>query len=212
MNRIQELHQKAMQWAEQAVVARIKGQTGKVQGLLEKALAAEKQAALLCDIALEPTRSVLHRSAASLALQCNRPRDAEQLIAAGLAGNPLEEIANELRDLMEQAWFERGLTVMRNHEQKKVSITQPIAGPKRESALGSNGQYVSASGYLRYASAVKEKKEIRVVADNGAETRFIVPEGMMNDIVRPLWDNLVIAEGFKRGNAVYLEGIRESKD
>jgi hypothetical protein len=49
---------------------------------------------------LEPTRSVLHRSAAALALECSELREAERLIGRALAGNPPEEIANELRDLL----------------------------------------------------------------------------------------------------------------
>ena len=47
----------------------------------------------------EPTRSVLHRSAASLAFRCGEYREAERLIARALLGNPPEEIADELRRL-----------------------------------------------------------------------------------------------------------------
>jgi hypothetical protein len=47
----------------------------------------------------EPTRSVLYRSAASMAYVCKKYREAEKLIGIGLAGNPPHEIAEELRDL-----------------------------------------------------------------------------------------------------------------
>ena len=50
-------------------------------------------------------RSVLHRSAASLALECGALREAERLIAAALSGDPPDEIAEELRDLLEQVYF-----------------------------------------------------------------------------------------------------------
>jgi hypothetical protein len=110
MKRIKELHRHAMEWAEKADLSRIRGDADKVQPLLEKAFSLEKKAALLCADHLEPTRSVLYRSAASLAFQCGRLRDAEQLVAAGLAGNPPEEIANELRELMKQVWRQRRRT------------------------------------------------------------------------------------------------------
>ena len=48
----------------------------------------------------EPTRSVLHRSAASLAVECLQLREAERLIGRALAGNPPPDIADELRDLL----------------------------------------------------------------------------------------------------------------
>lgn len=102
-----------MESAEKADLARIHGKPEKMPALLEKAFTLERKAALLCPADLEPTRSVLHRSAATLAFQCKRYRDAEQLVAAGLAGDPPEEIANELRELMEQIWRERPVDAAR---------------------------------------------------------------------------------------------------
>ncbi len=82
-----------MDLAEAAEVARIRGKADEAASLLEQAFAQEKKAAALvaAKVEFEPTRSVLHRSAASLALECGRVRDAEQLIAAALSGNPPEE-------------------------------------------------------------------------------------------------------------------------
>jgi len=54
---------------------------------------------------LEPTRSVLHRSAATLALECGALCDPERLIAVALSGDPPAEIAEELRDLLEPVYF-----------------------------------------------------------------------------------------------------------
>ena len=59
----------------------------------------------------EPTRSVLHRSAASLALECDETREAERLIGRALSGNPPDEIAEELRDLLEDVYFRRHLSL-----------------------------------------------------------------------------------------------------
>src|SRR5262249_12481203 len=68
--------------------------------------AAEKAA---LDSVGEPTRSVLCRSAATLALDCGELREAERLIAVALSGDPPFEIAEELRDLLERVNFERHL-------------------------------------------------------------------------------------------------------
>jgi predicted Zn-dependent protease len=68
----------------------------------------EQEAALLADFLLnpEPGLSILYRSAASLALQCGKLREAERLVAKALSGNPSSEIATELRDLLHQIYAE----------------------------------------------------------------------------------------------------------
>jgi len=63
------------------------------------------------DISFEPSRSVLFRSAATLAIECGELRVAERLISAALAGNPPAEIADELRDLLEDVYFHRHLSL-----------------------------------------------------------------------------------------------------
>ena len=114
MNQVQKLHQNAMDLAEQAEVAKLRGAIPEqVQALLRQALDQEAQAADLVVEALdaEPTRSVLHRSAASLAIDCGEFQVAERLITRALLGNPPAEIAAELKDLFVQInlsqYFER---------------------------------------------------------------------------------------------------------
>ena len=103
-SRVNELHQSAMDWAEGAALAKLRGEAEKQQDLLRQALDAETQAAALLanQWAAEPSRSVIHRSAASLALQCGEQELAEQLVVTALMGNPPAEIAEELRDLFVQ--------------------------------------------------------------------------------------------------------------
>lgn len=52
---------------------------------------------------VEPTFSVLHRSARTLALDCNQLRRDEELAARALAKDPPPEIAAELRELLGRA-------------------------------------------------------------------------------------------------------------
>jgi hypothetical protein len=59
----------------------------------------EKEAALICP-KIEPTRTVLYRSAISLALQIQCPDIAKSMANDILADNPHPEIADEIRELM----------------------------------------------------------------------------------------------------------------
>lgn len=104
MSQIQTLHQQAMDLAEAAAVARLRGAFEQAAQLTRQAFEQEAQAANLIASVLdaEPTRSVLHRSAASLAIECSELRTAERLIATALSGNPPPEIAEELKDLFIQ--------------------------------------------------------------------------------------------------------------
>ena len=104
MKSVKELHKKAMDLAEFAFVAKLRGDSVKAEGLLRQAFEYESQAARLVpdEPSSEPTRSILYSSAATLALDCHELCKAEQLIAEGLAGNPSSEIEQELRDLYKQ--------------------------------------------------------------------------------------------------------------
>ncbi|MFH1007454.1 MAG: hypothetical protein V1800_08135 [Candidatus Latescibacterota bacterium] len=113
MQEINELHHKAMALADLAEAAKRAGCTDEHIVLTREALRHESEAAwkVAGEISLEPSRSVLFRSAATLAMESGDIRVAEQLIAAALAGNPPAEIADELRDLLEDVYFHRHLKV-----------------------------------------------------------------------------------------------------
>lgn len=101
MSTVHNLHQQAMDLAEQADLLKLRGDMAQAQTILRQALAQEAQAAetLLDAVDAEPTRSILFRSAASLAVECGELLWAEKLIAQALAGSPPAEIAAELKDL-----------------------------------------------------------------------------------------------------------------
>jgi hypothetical protein len=102
MQDVETLHREAMELVDQAVLARQRGDAEAMILLSRAALMKERAAAdqVANQFDLEPTRSVLHRSAAILAIECNELREAERLIARALAGNPPNDIADELRDLL----------------------------------------------------------------------------------------------------------------
>ena len=104
----ERLHDQAMDTAERAAIAKLH-QNAQWRELFRQAFTLEREAALtfVNDYNFEPSRSVLYRSAAALALECSEWRAAEQLIAAALAGSPPDEIAEELRDLLQQVYSVR---------------------------------------------------------------------------------------------------------
>lgn len=372
MNEAQALHREAMELAEEAALEQAAGRVGRAKELFAAAFDRERLAAERLDLHLdvEPTRSVLFRSAASLALDCDDARSAEKLIARGLAGDPPPEIASELRDLLEQVYFQRhldvrGVTLGLNEFQ--MSITGPAVGlgvadsevfvnrvqdiekmvyrtaerranrPFRErgrrdraiardvamylsvpraasfavtfrvgysaqmrlpgldpaegvitelldciQALGSgelreleeripepayrrnffalarriapDGNAVRAVGFtarisgtekrvlltrtsneimspeppstdvesqmpvevqgtLKYADSTKtDRNEIKIIRSDGKRQRVIVPEGMMDDIVRPLWDFEVLVRGTRRGGIILLQDISKVEE
>src|SRR5207247_725202 len=110
---INAMHNKAMDLASRAFLADLHADYSAAETLFRQAFESEKQAALLVlrEPDAEPTRSVLLRSAASLAVDCREFREAERLIALGLSGDPPAEISEELRDLLEQVYFSRHLSL-----------------------------------------------------------------------------------------------------
>lgn len=131
---IMENHHHAMDLAEQADKLRRAGKLDEAHRILFQSLEFEKAGALkLADrFEVEPTRSVLFRSAASLALECKELREAERLIAMGLSGNPPDDVMEELRDLLEQVHFERHLSlrgVMLSPDEFQLSMWGGRVGP-----------------------------------------------------------------------------------
>lgn len=92
-----------MELTDQSFVARRLNQRDEYLRYTE--LAFEKEAAaadlLVDELDAEPTRSVLHRSAATLAWRCEKYKEARKLAYRALAGNPPAEIEVELYELLD---------------------------------------------------------------------------------------------------------------
>ena len=103
MSKAREYHHIAMDYAAKGLMARMRGDTGEAAPHFEQALKNELAAIDNLSTQSGLGWSVLHRSAATLALDCHNFRLAEKLASKALAGNPHPEIADELRDVWEQA-------------------------------------------------------------------------------------------------------------
>ncbi|MBU0560094.1 MAG: hypothetical protein KKG93_11055 [Bacteroidetes bacterium] len=107
----QDLHIKAISIADEGFLKKFSGQLDEAKLLFKEALRFEKEAALAAqkENIGEPSISVLLKSAASLAINCDEFREAEKLISIALYGEPPFEIAEELRNLLEELHFQRHL-------------------------------------------------------------------------------------------------------
>ena len=368
MSRVNDLHARAMEHAEQALLARMRGEPERAVRLSKEALKCETAAIDELREYSEPTYSILHRSAGTLALDCNDLRTAERMAARALAKEPPPDIAQELRDLLEQVHFRRhldlrgialgedelqmnltgpavgfglvrsdefltrvsdssrllhriaerrrkkpfrergragkdiersyelflstpraasfsvtlrlgsplgqqtlpefrdapaivdefmdlmdlaneskvteirdrikepayfrnflglakkiapdgdrirqvGFTVVRAGTQRRVGVTRRAEelGPlKRDESLAVESETVTVRGLLRYADATRSgSNEIRVIDEEQQSHLVKVPEGMMSDIVRPMWDSVVEITGTRENRRLVLEDIRE---
>jgi len=170
-----ELHNQAMNFAEEAEFERAAGNREQAKELYAKAFELEKRAAKEFESRydMEPTRSVLFRSAASLAMECGDVRLAEKMIAQGLAGEPPEEIANELRDLLEQVYFQRhldvrGINLEPNELQISLTGNEIGFGIAKSDAVTKRIQDIER---LLYRTA--ERKEERPFREHGPTPREI---------------------------------------
>ncbi len=111
MTNVRELHDAAMKFAQQAMVAREEGQATVAERYARDAYELESRAAgmVRLDKEPEPTRSILYSSAASLAFQCKNYDESIRLIGQGLCGFPPPQVKGELLALLEQVNFEAQL-------------------------------------------------------------------------------------------------------
>ncbi len=102
MSDLKNLHRDAMQIADRAIEARREDRGDEARSLFRQACQLESQAAMVLaeDMEAEPTRSVLFRSAATLALNGELRGYAAYLVARGLEGTPPAEIREELREVL----------------------------------------------------------------------------------------------------------------
>lgn len=98
---VKALHNQAMQLAQEAYIAKLKGEEEVSLTMYRAAYELERKAAIGFEAfdGSEPTRSVLFRSAAVLAKNCGKFIEAYELVGTGLSGNPTGLVKEELEEL-----------------------------------------------------------------------------------------------------------------
>src|SRR5687767_4953675 len=127
MTDIRKIHREAMELAREANEALKRNEADSYNVLIKKAFDKEKTAAIeLTDhLEAEPTRGVLFRSAANLAISAGYWKEAKELIETGLAGKPFPEIQAELKQLLEKV--EEKTIVKRNWERVLETRSNAVA-------------------------------------------------------------------------------------
>lgn len=126
MNSFNDLHKKAMEFADLGLRRRARGNAEESIEYFEQALHYELAAIDELDKTEALAWAVLHRSAGTLALDCRDFLQAEKIVATALAQEPHPEVAEELRDLLEQIYFQRhldlkGITLQEDEIQLSLS-------------------------------------------------------------------------------------------
>ena len=110
-----------------------------------------------------------------------------------------------------------GFTAIRGGEQRSVGLTMPAAelpslppemlspqvGPQQTPS-----EPIEIRGILCHADAMRKDRNVIQVIDGNEKHTVQVPQGMMNDIVRPMWGSHVIIQGVRTGEHIILEDIR----
>ena len=104
MSAMNDFHHQAIDYAVRGFMEQMQGDAETASCHFEQALQFELAAIAELTEPIEPTHSVLHRSAGWMAYHCGQYRKAEQLAAFALAQEPPPEIANELRELLQQVY------------------------------------------------------------------------------------------------------------
>ena len=103
MSKTGDWHNQAMALTDAALRERRQGNSATAKEFFGQAL--QQELAALADLDDHDTlaRSILHRSAGWLALDCGQPRLAEKLACAALAGDPDPTMAGQLREVLTAA-------------------------------------------------------------------------------------------------------------
>ena len=176
MSAMNELHRKSMDFAALALMERARGNAAEASALFEQALDNELGAIQELEVlgrVVEPTYSVLHRSAATLALDCNKLRLAEQLAAKALALEPPMEIQEEIRDVLEQVSFHRHLE-LRGINLESDEMQMSLSGQGVGFGLVRSNDFLDrVSDSLRLMHRIIERRNDRPFRESGRAGRNV---------------------------------------
>ncbi len=164
MNIVTVLHNKAMEFADEALIAKIEGDIEASIALFEKAFVLEKEAASSVRKGQKDdfSRITLWRSAASLAANCGKFYEANAIINRVLNENPPAVLADELKELQTQI----------NRE-----VNQKVGN-------------VEIKGIIVYANVNKNEIRLKALHNNNIYS-ILVPEHLINEIVKSYWADVV---------------------
>lgn len=197
------IHDSAMKYAQEAFIAQLNDDKEGALSLYHQAFELEQEVALsyLNLLDKEPTRSITFRSAASLAMQCKKYREAEKLIAHGLTGNPPADMVQELRDLYEAVKSAAKMDTLKKPTKQNPKTSQPFW----------------IRGLLLVANAKEKNSYIEIVlqSDNTNVSpkdysKVFVPNNTLSTLVNQYWHHTVNLKVIPKGRHYELLDIENS--
>ena len=94
-----------------------------------------------------------------------------------------------------------GFTLVNGEMTRSLSVTTPASRflPPKIESRGYSARVVEASGILRFADASRRRpNRIRLDNADGSHQEILVPQGLMDDIVQPMWNSHVTVKGSLR--------------
>ncbi len=178
------LHDVAMEFVDEARFSAQKGDEQTARLFFQKAFNLEKMVSLAMpkEAAYQLSRSVFLRSAASLALDCERYAEAQNLAETALSTEPHPALQAELKAILKKA---------------RQGASQP-------------GGSLSIVGTL--VAADIPGNQIKIQTKNGLKFFTVyVPSDAIGEVVKSHWNNLVSVQAIHGKNgAILLEGIQKA--
>jgi hypothetical protein len=170
-----------MEMVDEALVASRANDSATAEHLRRNAFELERSAAqsLEAEVSFEPTRSILFRSAATLALRCGDRREAERLARAGLTETTPAEIRVEIEALLDELGPASGASTV--SEVKATRRAERKSPPLEVTGMAENGSESgsSPSDSDLICKVLSTMDYLKVCADHKAPTG----EGVPLDIV-----------------------------
>ena len=164
MPSVKDNHDLAMEFADLGLKNRASGEMERALAYFEQALEFEIAAIDALDEKDGLAWSILHRSAGTLALDCQDFRQAEQITTRALAGDPHPAIIDELRDLLEQIYFRRHLElkgIALQDNEMQLSLSGPDVGAGFVNAEEAYGRVASCSRLIYRIAENKQNLPFR---------------------------------------------------
>jgi len=157
------LHSEAMDMAEKAMIERARGNLAAARIHLQLAFEKEQEAARMAvdSQTPEPTRSILLKSAAHLAIDVGDLRSAERLIGTALAGDAPEELAQELRSLFEEIGFQRHLE-LRGVQLQRNDVQMVLVGAAVAPGMIASDEFLGRVRTLRTLVHRTSESDMRI--------------------------------------------------
>jgi hypothetical protein len=167
MNEVTILHQKAMEFADEARLALMEGKAETAQSFFEKAYNLEREAVEKFDYEDVTGKAILTRSAAALAIEAKFFEPAQYLLSNIKNYTLPKYLSDEIKMLEE--------------ELKKYTVV--------------NEKWIQITGILTYANAENNEIKIQQIENNSITYTIIVPHDLINEIVKLYWADSVIVKG-----------------